>query len=439
MEDRETTTPVPLASGWTMFDTTWALGLFGTAVGAGILFLPINAGAGGFWPLVVMAVIVGPMTYFGHRGLCRFVLSSAKEGNDITDVVEEHFGLTAGKLITLLYFFAIYPILLIYGVGITNTVASFAINQLGMTQWAGVLGGATSFASLGDPQIQARSVLALVLISALMAVLLAGERIMLKVTEWLVYPLVVILFCLSLYLIPHWNGAMLHTVPSFKHFTFTLWITIPVLVFAFNHSPAISSFSLSMQRRYGSAAEVRARTTLQRTAGMLLLFVMFFVFSCVLALTPEDLTAAKQQNISILSYLANEFDNPLISWFGPLIAFFAIASSFFGHYLGAREGLHGLVVKMTRNNATPVNQKTLSKKIALFFLLTLWIVATINPSILGMIESLGGPIIAMILFIMPMYAIRKVPAMRQYAGKLSNIFVVIMGCIAISAIVYSIV
>ena len=36
-------------SGWTRYDTTWMLSLFGTAVGAGILFLPINAGIGGFW------------------------------------------------------------------------------------------------------------------------------------------------------------------------------------------------------------------------------------------------------------------------------------------------------------------------------------------------------------------------------------------------------
>jgi serine transporter len=39
--------------------------------------------------------------------------------------VEEHFGVGAGKLITLLYFFAIYPILLVYSVAITNTVESF--------------------------------------------------------------------------------------------------------------------------------------------------------------------------------------------------------------------------------------------------------------------------------------------------------------------------
>lgn len=117
---------------WSAQDTTWMLSLFGTAVGAGILFLPINAGLNGFWPLVALAILVGPMTYLAHRGLARFVLSSKKPGSDITEVVEEHFGATAGKLITLLYFFAIYPIVLIYGVGITNTVDSFMVNQLGM-------------------------------------------------------------------------------------------------------------------------------------------------------------------------------------------------------------------------------------------------------------------------------------------------------------------
>ena len=160
---------------WNKFDTAWVLNLFGTAVGAGVLFLPINAGMGGFWPLVVMAILVGPMTYFAHRGLAYFVLSSSKPGSDITEVVEEHFGPTAGKLITLLYFFAIFPILLIYGNGITNTVDSFIVNQLGMA----------------SPN---RVILSFVLIAILISVMLFSEKVMLKITELLVYPLVLILF-----------------------------------------------------------------------------------------------------------------------------------------------------------------------------------------------------------------------------------------------------
>lgn len=95
----------------------------------GRLFLPINAGVGGMIPLIIMAILAFPMTFFAHRGLTRFVLSGKNPGEDITEVVEEHFGIGAGKLITLLYFFAIYPILLVYSVAITNTVESFLTHQ----------------------------------------------------------------------------------------------------------------------------------------------------------------------------------------------------------------------------------------------------------------------------------------------------------------------
>ncbi|MGX2957244.1 serine/threonine transporter [Ursidibacter arcticus] len=400
----------------TRFSLTWVLNLFGTAVGAGVLFLPINAGVGGFLPLVVMTLLVGPMTYLAHRGLARFVLSSSKSGSDITSVVQEHFGVTAGKLITLLYFFAIFPILLIYGVGITNTVSSFIENQLHLT---------------APP----RAILSFVLIAIMIGVMLLSETVMLRITTYLVYPLVAILLGLSLYLIPQWNGAVLSQIPSSGDFLTALWLTIPVLVFSFNHSPAISSFALSQQKFYQDPqkADKASSTVLRCTAGILVLFVMFFVFSCVLTLTPQELLEAKAQNISILSYLANKFDNPIISYFGPFVAFLAIGSSFFGHYLGAREGLEGLVNQMRREPIKPAKFKKIT---ALVFLIVLWVVATINPSILGFIESLGGPIIAMILFIMPMYAIHKIPALQQFKGKLSNVFVTVMGLIAISAILY---
>lgn len=54
---------------WHSEDTVWVLGLFGTAIGAGVLFLPINAGIGGFWPLLIVFVLAFPITYLAHRGL----------------------------------------------------------------------------------------------------------------------------------------------------------------------------------------------------------------------------------------------------------------------------------------------------------------------------------------------------------------------------------
>ena len=210
------------------------------------------------------------------------------------------------------------------------------------------------------------------------------------------------------------------------------------MVFSFNHSPIISAFAVAQKRQYGEQAEQKSGRILAASHLMMVLTVMFFCFSCVLALSPADLAAAKAQNISILSYLANHFQTPVIAFVAPLIALVAITKSFLGHYVGASEGFQGLIVKSLRGRGRSLSAKVLERITALFMVLTCWIVATLNPSILGIIESLGGPVIACLLFLMPMYAINKVPSLRQYSGKLSNVFVVAVGLITLSAIAWSV-
>lgn len=412
-------------SSWRKTDTMWMLGLYGTAIGAGVLFLPINAGIGGLIPLIIMAILAFPMTFFAHRGLTRFVLSGKNAGEDITEVVEEHFGISAGKLITLLYFFAIYPILLVYSVAITNTVESFITHQMHLT---------------APP----RALLSLVLLLGLMTLVHFGQDLIVKAMSILVFPFVAVLMALALYLIPNWSTTVFENASLSGNgvghgMLMTLWLVIPVMVFSFNHSPIISSFAVAKRKEYGDDAEKKCSRILAFSHIMMVLTVMFFVFSCVLSLSPADLMEAKAQNVSILSYLANHFSNPVIEYIAPFIAFIAITKSFLGHYLGAREGFNGMVIKSLRSRGKTIPLPKLNRYTGIFMLVTAWAVATLNPSILGMIETLGGPIIAMLLFLMPMYAIRKVPAMRKYSGHISNVFVVIMGLIAMSAIVFSLI
>uniref|UniRef100_A0A1I7YR24 Aa_trans domain-containing protein n=1 Tax=Steinernema glaseri TaxID=37863 RepID=A0A1I7YR24_9BILA len=75
---------------------------------------------------------------------------------------------------------------------------------------------------------------------------------------------------------------------------------------------------------------------------------------------------------------------------------------------GEQATVKGLVLKTGKRPGA----KALDRFTAAFMLVICWVVATLNPSILSMIESFGGPVIAAILFLMPMYAIRRVPAMR---------------------------
>lgn len=415
---------------WTEFDTRWMLSLFGTAVGAGILFLPIRAGMGGFWPVVVMTLLIFPMVWLSHRALSRFVNETSSVDHDITHAAEEYWGRNTSFLITILYFFAIYPICLAYGVGITNTFASFFINQLQLT-------------NLYDSQTMqlypsVRLILAIILASAMMVIMLLKEKTITKACNFLVYPLCLVLFAFSFYLIPHWKLEIIQTTPSLKDFIEIVWLTLPVLVFSFNHSPAISTFTLSVRREYGENSEQKANQILFRTSAMLLIFVMFFVFSCILCLDATDFQAARNANIPILSYFANKLDVPFIAYGAPVVAFLAIVTSFFGHYFGAYEGLNGILRKAIKmsGNENP-NLKAIKIFSTLFMYVTIIAVAYLNPSILNFIESLGGPIIAMILFMMPMIAIWSVSKLKKYKNPALDLFVTITGILTISSVVYT--
>ncbi|EOB2846879.1 TPA: septum formation protein [Vibrio vulnificus] len=414
MKTTSTAAPaVQSSSKFTYKDFTWCLSLFGTAVGAGVLFLPIKAGAGGFWPLVMLALLAAPMTWFAHKSLARFVLSAKNPEADITDTVEEHFGKTGANLITFAYFFAIYPIVLIYGVGITNTVDSFLVNQMGME-------------SIPRPLLSGA------LILAMTAGVVFGKELMLKATSAMVYPLVFVLLALSFYLIPDWNTSMMQVAPDWSSMPVVVWLAIPIIVFSFNHSPIISQFSKEQRLQHGDKAVQKTDAITGGAAMMLMGFVMFFVFSVVLSMSPEQLASAKEQNISVLSYLANVHESPLISYLGPLVAFAAITSSYFGHFLGAHEGLVGLI--KSRSNS-PISK--IEKVSLLFIVITTWIVAIVNPSILGMIETMGAPMIAAILFLMPVFAMQKVPAMAKYKTSAAvQIFTVICGLASITSVIY---
>ncbi|QCU79154.1 HAAAP family serine/threonine permease [Citricoccus sp. SGAir0253] len=410
----------PAAPRWNRFDTSWTIGLFGTAVGAGVLFLPINAGLGGLWPLLVATVLIWPMTYLSHRALSRMVCASPRPDRDITGVVADYFGPAAGRVVTVLYFLAIFPIVLIYGVGITNTVDSLMVNQLGLDPWP-------------------RWLLSGVLVLLMSAVMVAGQRVMLVVTQWLVYPLIAVLFAVTLLLIPSWSLEGFGAVPAAGDFGMSLWLMIPVLVFAFNHSPAISQFSLSLRREYGAGSVRKASSILRVTATLLVVFTMGFVWSCVLALGPEGLQEAKDANLPVLSHLANVMGLPVIAWLGPAVAVTAIGSSFFGHWLGAFEGAQGIVRGMVDPQARRIPDRALRIGISVFLIASTWLAGVLNPSILGLIESLAGPVIAAVLYLMPMYAIRKVPALAPFRGALSNVFVVVAGVVAVGGILLGLV
>ena len=96
--------------------------------------------------------------------------------------------------------------------------------------------------------------------------------------------------------------------------------------------------------------------------------------------------------------------------------------------------MRDIILESSRARGKELNEKTVKTMIIIFVILTCWYTAYANPSILGIIESVSGPTGAVILLILPMYAIRKVPVLAKYRGKMSNVFVTVVGVITVLAV-----
>lgn len=426
-------------STWRKSDTTWTLGLFGTAIGAGVLFFPIRAGYGGLIPILIMLVLAWPIAFYCHRAQARLCLSGSNVSGNITETVEEHFGKTGGVVITFLYFFAICPLLWIYGVTITNTFMAFWQYQLLL------------------PALN-RGVVALLLLMLMALVIWFGKDLMVKVMSWLVFPFIASLVLISLSLIPYWNSAVIDQVnlsdialTGHDGILVTVWLGISIMVFSFNFSPIVSSFVVSKREEYEpemgrTYTENKCSQIISRASILMVAVVMFFAFSCLFTLSPQDMADAKAQNIPVLSYLANHFSSmagekstfsTVLEYSASIIALVAIFKSFFGHYLGTLEGLNGLIIKFRyKGDKDAISSRKLNTMSMVFIMGSTWLVAYLNPNILDLIEAMGAPIIASLLCLLPMFAIRKVAALAKYKGRAENVFVSAIGLLTILNIAY---
>lgn len=341
--------------------------------------------------------------------MARVCLTSSQPEGDITDAVQEHFGRLAGSLITLGYVLAIWPILMVYAISMTNTLQAVLSIHLGIAEMP-------------------RWLLSFLCIAAMVSIMVTGPRIVLKVTEVIVWPLIAVLLGISLYLIPQWHLASFGQAPTLKGFLLAIFLTLPVLVFAFDHLPAVSTFCHTYRQRYGSAAQALTSRVLRRTAMLLTLFIMFFVFSCVLALTPEELQSARDNNLPVLAVFSQKTGGSLFGWMADIFALASIATSFFGHYMGTHEGLQGIATQAIQRGDVkkPVKQRRLSRFCTLAIFLTLWAVAYADVGVMDLIEALVAPILAFILFIMPVIATRRVAALKPFRSALDYL-ILIMG------------
>ncbi len=400
---------------WSKEETLWSFALYGTAVGAGTLFLPIQLGSAGAVVLFITALVAYPFTYWPHKALCQFILSAKTKGSEgITDAVTHYYGKKIGNLITTLYFVAFFVVVQIYAVAITNSLTEQLAKHIPVDMTVRVL------VSLG-------------VVLTLNLIFLMGRHVTIRVMGFLVFPLIAYFLLVSLYLTQSWQPSLLTSQMSVdQHTLHQVWISIPVMVFAFSHTPIISTFAVDRREKYGDAAMGKCTRIMKVAYLIICLSVLFFVFSCLLSIPSSYIVAAKEQGVTILSALSMMPSSP--SWLGIsgiVVAIIAMSKSFLGTYFGVIEGATEMV-KSALNQVGVKKSRAFNRAVSVMGVsLITFAVCCINPNAISMIYAISGPLIAMILFIMPTLSTFLIPALKPYRS-VGNVLTLIVGVLCVS-------
>ncbi|WP_433639059.1 amino acid permease [Kluyvera georgiana] len=400
---------------WSKDETLWSFALYGTAVGAGTLFLPIQLGAAGAVVLFITALVAWPLTYWPHRALCQFILSANTPASvGITGAVTHYYGKKIGSLITALYFIAFFVVVLIYAVAITNSLAE-------------------QISRYTPVDLPLRALISLGVVLLLNLIFLTGRQTTIRVMGMLVFPLIAYFLFLSIYLTGSWQPSLLTTQMEVNKQTLhQVWLSIPVMVFAFSHTPIISTFAIDRREKYGEQAMGKCKKIMKVAYLVICLSVLFFVFSCLLSIPPSYITTAKEEGVTILSALSMMPNSPgWLSISGIIVAVVAMSKSFLGTYFGVIEGASEMV-KASLNQVGVRKSRSFNRGLSILLVSAVtFIVCCINPNAISMIYAISGPLIAMILFIMPTLSTYLLPALKPYRS-IGSLITLIVGLMCVS-------
>ncbi len=113
-------------------DTGWVIMSIGMAIGAGIVFLPVQVGLMGLWVFLLSSVIGYPAMYLFQR-LFINTLAESPECKDYPSVISGYLGKNWGILLGALYFVMLVIWMFVYSTAITNDSASY-LHTFGVTE-----------------------------------------------------------------------------------------------------------------------------------------------------------------------------------------------------------------------------------------------------------------------------------------------------------------
>lgn len=385
-------------------DTGWVIMSIGMAIGAGIVFLPVQVGLMGLWVFLLSSIIGYPAMYLFQR-LFINTLAESPECKDYPSVISGYLGKNWGILLGALYFVMLVIWMFVYSTAITNDSASY-LQTFGVT----------------DGLLSENPFYGLVLICVLVAISSRGEKMLFKISTGMVLTKLLVVAALGLSMIGMWRLYNVGALPPLglliKNAIITLPFTLTSILFIQTLSPMVISYR--SREKSIEVARYKALRAMNIAFGILFVTVFFYAVSFTLAMGHDEAVKAYEQNISALAIAAQFISGAGAGWVkivSVILNIFAVMTAFFGVYLGFREATQGIVMNVLRRrfSAEAINEKTVQRGIMIFAVLLAWSAIVLNAPVLSF-TSICSPIFGMVGCLIPAWLVYKVPALHKYKG-----------------------
>lgn len=398
-------------------DLGWIVMSIGMAIGAGIVFLPVQVGVMGLW-VFLLSSIIGYPAMFLFQKLFINTLAESKECTDYPGVITGYLGKNWGMLLGALYFVMLVIWVLVYSLAVTNDSASY-LHSFGVTE--GYL-NENVFYGLG-------------LICVLSFIGSKGEKLLFKLSGFMAVTVLSLVAVMAVLLIARWDLANIPAIgdwgPMIKDAIITLPFTLTSILFIQSLSPMVISY-----RSHEKSIEVaRYKSSRAMRIAFMILFVVvfFFAVSFTFAISQEQATEAMNQNISALAIIAQYFPGSWATIAGIVINIFAVVTSFFGVFLAFKEACTGLAMNalLRKYNENQIDKALISKLVTVFIILLAWSAIAINAPILSF-TSICSPVFGLVGCLIPAYLVYRVPHLAKYKGMATNLIIItgILLCIS---------
>jgi serine transporter len=389
------------------FDATdwgWVIMSIGMAIGAGIVFLPVQVGLMGLWVFLLSSIIGYPAMYLFQK-LFINTLAASPECKDYPSVIAGYLGKNWGMFLGALYFIMLVIWVFVYSTAITNDSASF-LQSFGVT----------------ESLLSTNPLYGLVLICCLVALASRGEKVLFKISTGMVLTKLFVVAFLGLAMVSRWDLANVGSIPPLgsliKDAVVMLPFTLTSILFIQSLSPMVISYR--SHEKSIEVARYKAMRAMNIAFGVLFVTVFFYAVSFTLAMGHEQAVHASNQNISALAMVAQGSGNSnqqIVKIFSLILNIFAVMTAYFGVYLGFREACQGLVMNLLRRVMPEerIHKAFIGYGIMGFTILLSWGAIVLNAPVLSF-TSICSPIFGLVGCLIPAYLVYQVPFLQQYKG-----------------------